>query len=77
MAERVRYLERPEDARGGLEDAVDAVGHVEAVGPVVVGHRPVVLLHSDEKSHLKYREELELHRTKMNIKYFLQSITMT
>ncbi len=52
------YLEGPEDACGGLEDAVDAVGHMEAVGPVVVGHRPVVLLHSDEKSHLKYREKL-------------------
>ena len=34
-------LHRGEDARGGLEDAVDAVADVEAVRPVVVGHGPV------------------------------------
>ena len=36
-----------------FEDAVDAVGDVEAVTPVMVGHLPVVLLHSDEESDLK------------------------
>jgi hypothetical protein len=58
------YLEGPEDAGGCLEDAVDAVGHMEAVGPVVVGHRPVVLLHSDEKPHLKHREIMNYPRNK-------------
>ena len=45
-------LQGPENAGGGLEDAVDAVGHMEPMGPVVVGHRTVVLLHCDEKPHL-------------------------
>ena len=35
-----------------FEDAVDAVGDVEAVTPVMIGHLPVVLLHSDEESDL-------------------------
>ncbi len=43
------YLQGFEDARRGLEDAVDAVGHVEAVRPVVVGHLPVVLPDGDEE----------------------------
>ena len=41
-----------EDTRRCLEDAVDAVTHVEAVGPVVVGHTPVVRLNGDEETHL-------------------------
>jgi hypothetical protein len=63
LAERV-YLEGSEDAGGCFEDAVDAVGHMEAVGPVVVGHRPVVLLHCDEKSHLKHCEIINYPRNK-------------
>ena len=43
-----------EDTRRCLEDAVDAVTDVEAVGPVVVGHTPVVRLHGDEETHLQY-----------------------
>ena len=60
----VPHLERPEYAGGGLEDAVDAVGHVEAVGPVVVGHRPVVLLHGDEEPHLPHHTDLQIFNHK-------------
>ena len=41
LCARAAHLHRGEDARGGLEDAVDAVADVEAVRPVVVGHGPV------------------------------------
>ena len=41
LCARAADLDRGEDARGGLEDAVDAVADVEAVRPVVVGHGPV------------------------------------
>jgi hypothetical protein len=34
----VTNLKRPENGRRGFEDTVDAVGHVETVRPVVVGH---------------------------------------
>ena len=35
-----KALVRSVDVRGGLEDAIDAVGHVEAMGPIVVDNRP-------------------------------------
>ena len=53
------YLQGPEYARGGLEYAVDAVSYVEAVGPVMVGHRPVVLLHCDQEPDLNTQSSYE------------------
>ena len=45
-------LKRVEYPRRSLENAVDAVGNMEAMGPVVIGHRPVVGHHS------QYEEDL-------------------
>ena len=49
----LKHLDRSKDARRRLEDAVDAVADVEPVGPVVIGHRPIVGLHCDKKTHLE------------------------
>ena len=46
----INHLKRLEDGWRGLEDAIDAVGDVEAVRPVVVGHLAVVLLHRDDEA---------------------------
>ena len=36
-----------------LHHGVDTVGNIEPVGPVMVGHGAVVLLHRNEESNLK------------------------
>ncbi len=36
------YLERPKYGRVWLEDAVDTVGHVEPVSPVVIRHLAIM-----------------------------------
>ena len=46
------YLQRPKDPRRCLQDAVDAIGNVKPVCPVVVGNRSVVFLHGYRKPHL-------------------------
>ena len=51
--EHGQTLQHAEFARTVFEDAVDAVGDVEAVAPVVVGHGPIILFDCDEKSHLE------------------------
>ena len=45
------YLQRSEYARRGFEDAVNAVCHVKAMGPVVVGNLTVVFLDGDEEAN--------------------------
>ena len=65
------HLERLEHVRIGLEDAVDAVAHVEAVGPVVVGHLAVVLLDGDEEADARLvveplgAEEVDEHEERL------------
>ena len=45
-------LQRVENPRRSLENAVDAVGNMEAMSPVMISNCSVVLLHSDEEPYL-------------------------
>ena len=51
--EHGQTLQHAELARTMFEDAVDAVGHMETMTPVMVGHRAVILLNSYEESGLE------------------------
>ena len=45
------YFNWIENSWRSLQYAVDTVTDVEPVGPVVVGHGPVVGLHGDQEAH--------------------------
>ena len=49
----LKHLDRCEDSRRRLENAVDAVTDMEAMGPVVVGHGSIIGLNCDKKTHLE------------------------
>ena len=45
-------LKHSELAGGVLEDTVDAVSHMEPVTPIVISNLAIVLLYSNDESHL-------------------------
>ena len=51
--EHGQTLQHAELARAMFEDAVDAVGNMETMAPVMIGHRAVILLNCNEESCLE------------------------
>ena len=45
-------LKHSELARGVFEDAVNTVGNMEPVTPIMISNLAIVLLHSNDESHL-------------------------
>ena len=48
-------LKHSELARGVFEDAVHTVGNMEPVTPIMISNLAIVLLHSNDESHLGHR----------------------